>query len=64
MYLEPIFSSEDIQKRLELEKLKFVGIDQFWRYTMEKLKKENKPWEVIENERLKLDFAQSNKTLE
>jgi dynein heavy chain len=31
MYLEPIFASEDIKKKMVLEKQKFDGIDTFWR---------------------------------
>ena len=35
MYLEPIFASEDIVKKMEKEKKKFDLIDHFWRVTME-----------------------------
>jgi dynein heavy chain len=31
MYLEPIFASEDIKKKMEKEKNKFDQVDQFWR---------------------------------
>ena len=35
MYLEPIFSSDDIKKKMPLEKMKFEIIDKHWRATMD-----------------------------
>lgn len=31
MYLEPIFSSEDIKKKMAAEKMKFERVDAHWR---------------------------------
>lgn len=35
MYLEPIFSSEDIKLKLALEKIKFDSVNKSWRSIME-----------------------------
>lgn len=35
MYLEPIFSSEDIQQKMPLEKQKFDQVDKHWKITLE-----------------------------
>ena len=35
MYLEPIFSSDDIKKKMPQEKQKFENVDKHWRTTME-----------------------------
>ena len=40
MYLEPIFSSEDIRNKLKAEKEKFDGVDKYWRQTMDIFYKE------------------------
>lgn len=34
MYLENIFSAEDIQKQLPAETTKFFAVDKFWRENM------------------------------
>ena len=34
MYLEPIFSSEDIQQKMPLEKQKFDQVDKHWKITL------------------------------
>lgn len=34
MYLEPIFSSEDIQQKMPVEKGKFEQVDKHWKYTL------------------------------
>lgn len=34
MYLQPIFSSEDIQQKMAAEKLKFDGVDKYWKTTI------------------------------
>ncbi|CAE6950747.1 sec61a [Symbiodinium sp. KB8] len=36
MYLESIFSAEDIQKQLPTESAKFKGVDKFWKDTLKK----------------------------
>jgi hypothetical protein len=35
MYLEPIFSSEDIQQKMAAKKAKFDAVDKQWKTTME-----------------------------
>jgi dynein heavy chain len=64
MYLEPIFASEDIKKKMEKEKQKFDGVDNFWRFTMEQYAKDSNLWDNIDNDRLKLEFISYNRTLE
>lgn len=34
MYLEPIFSSEDIQQKMAAEKAKFDIVDKHWKVTL------------------------------
>ncbi|CAE7735644.1 DNAH6, partial [Symbiodinium sp. CCMP2456] len=38
MYLESIFSAEDIQKQLPTESAKFKGVDKFWKDTLKKVR--------------------------
>jgi dynein heavy chain len=38
MYLDPIFSAEDIQRQLPVEAKIFSEVDQFWREFMQKIK--------------------------
>ncbi|EAS04067.1 axonemal dynein heavy chain (macronuclear) [Tetrahymena thermophila SB210] len=64
MYLEPIFASEDIKKKMEKEKLKFDGVDNFWRITMDQFNKESNLWESIDNDRLKSELITYNKSLD
>ncbi|CAM9135038.1 unnamed protein product, partial [Choristocarpus tenellus] len=40
LYLEPIFSSEDIMRQLPTEARRFSGVDQLWRKTMEETNKD------------------------
>ena len=40
MYLEPIFSSEDIGKTLAAELAAFQDVDKLWRGTMEQIEGE------------------------
>ena len=49
---------------MELQKQKFDTVDDFWRTTMDQFFKEPGLWENIENDRLKNDFTQHNKTLD
>ncbi len=42
MYLENIFSADDIQKQLPNEAKKFKGVDKFWRDVMLKTHKDPK----------------------
>jgi dynein heavy chain len=66
LYLEPIFSSEDIIKKLPQEHGKFQEIDSFFRATMEQATKETKPFDSpdLDLEKLNGDFDGHNKTLE
>lgn len=64
MYLEPIFSSDDIKKKLAVEKQKFDAVDKNWRMLIEIFYKEPYLWEVIENDKLKNEFDQCNKILD
>lgn len=50
MYLQPIFSSEDIEKQMPLERQKFQGVDKIWRMEMEYFKKEPQIWDSIDSE--------------
>ena len=53
MYLEPIFSSEDIQEKMKDEKAKFDIVDKHWKQTMDQFTKERNMWDNIEGERYK-----------
>jgi len=64
MYLEPIFSSEDIKKKMQNEKAKFDLVDKHWRTTMEVYEKDPMLWDSIDSDRLKLDFETNNKSLD
>lgn len=64
MYLEPIFASDDIKKKMELEKKKFDGVDTNFRDTMAKFSKENNLWEGIDSEKLKFEFNRDNEKLD
>ena len=64
MYLEPIFSSDDIKKKMPNEKIKFENIDRHWRATMDQFNKEPYIWDGIENDKLKNDFDSSNRSLD
>ena len=64
MYLEPIFSSDDIKKKMPLEKAKFEGIDKYWRLVMEQFYKEPYLWDGIEGDKIKNEFEQNNRALD
>lgn len=64
MYLEPIFASEDIKEKMEKEKQKFDGVDNFWRITLDQYAKDSNLWDNIDNDRLKSEFLTYNKTLD
>lgn len=64
IYLEPIFASEDIKKKMEEEKKKFDRVDQYWREQMWLFNKEPYIWDSIDNEKIKHDFQMHNKTLD
>lgn len=64
MYLEPIFASDDIKKKMPTEKNRFDSVDTSWRQTMDKFFKEKNLWDGVDSEKLKLEFIKDNKTLD
>lgn len=64
MYLEPIFSSDDIKKKMPKEREKFEIVDKNWRAAMEQFSKEPLIWDGIDTDKLKNEFDQSNKILD
>lgn len=64
MYLEPIFSSDDIKKQLPLESTRFGTVDQKWHKNMAGAKKNPGVIAFCANEKLLVDFQESNKLLE
>jgi dynein heavy chain len=64
MYLEPIFSSEDIKQKLAVEKVKFDSINRSWRSIMETFHRETYLWDSIENDKIKVEFEQNNRSLD
>ena len=61
MYLEPIFASDDIKKKMPLEHKKFEGIDRTFRQVMDHFNKEPQLWDGIDNDKLKNEFDFNNK---
>ncbi len=55
MYLEPIFASDDIKKKMPEEKKMFDRVDEFWRESMKSFQKENIIWDAIESDKVKVD---------
>ena len=53
MYLEPIFASDDIKKKLPTEKGKFDTVDKNWKTIMEQFNKEPNLWDGIDSDKLK-----------
>lgn len=64
MYLEPIFTSDDIKKKMPAETNKFNTIDKNWRAAMEQFFKEPNIWDGIDTDKLKNEFDQNNKILD
>lgn len=64
MYLENIFSAEDIQKELPGETTKFMGVDKFWKETMAKTNQKPNVIEAAANKELYEKFQDNNKILE
>ncbi|CAD8115295.1 unnamed protein product [Paramecium sonneborni] len=64
MYLEPIFTSDDIKKKMPQETLKFQKVDFHWRAVMEQFSKEPNLWEGVESDKMKNEFDQDNKALD
>lgn len=61
MYLENIFSAEDIQKQLPEENKKFAIVDKFWKDTMIKTNKRPLVFECCQSEDLLRKFQKNNK---
>lgn len=64
MYLENIFSAEDIQKQLPEENKKFVLVDKFWKDTMMKTFKRPLVYDCCGSEELLKKFQKNNRELE
>lgn len=64
MYLENIFSADDIQKQLPAETNKFMAVDKFWRDIMLKTNKRPLVQDCCNSEELLKKFQVNNKILE
>jgi len=64
LYLEPIFSSEDIQKQLPTETKRFQHVDRNWRKYMADANKNSHVLSLCSSERMLTVFQESNKLLE
>lgn len=64
MYLENIFSAEDIQKQLPNESKMFQKVDKFWKEIMSKTHRNPSILETCAYEGLLRKFQQQNKTLD
>ncbi|GAX80571.1 hypothetical protein CEUSTIGMA_g8008.t1 [Chlamydomonas eustigma] len=64
MYLEPIFSSEDIMQQLPLEGKRFSTVDRMWRKATETAKRNPLVLKVCSSQKLLDQFAEANKLLE
>lgn len=64
VYLEPIFSSEDIKRELPHESNQFQIVDKMWHTTMETTNKTKNFVQIISIENLKENFQNCNNTLE
>ncbi len=52
LYLEPVFSSEDIMKQMPVEGTKFREVDRAWRSLMNKISENPKALDVIKMDEL------------
>ena len=64
MYLEPIFSSEDIGKTLGAELTAFQDVDRLWRTTMDFIEADPGIYELAERDSILSQFVDANKKLE
>ena len=64
LYLEPIFSSADINKQLPLEGKRFATVDKYWRTTMSAAVKGVQCVKFCDDQRLLERFREGNKLLE
>jgi len=63
-YLEPIFNSDDIKRKMPIESMKFVAVDRNFRNNMQSFHTYPQMWEAIENDKMKNDFLFNNKQLD
>lgn len=61
--MEPIFTSDDIKKKMPEETKKFNAIDQHWKTTVAIWEKEPNLWDNIDD-KLKNEFETNNKLLD
>eukprot|EP00963_Diacronema_lutheri_P008805 scaffold776_cov347-Pavlova_lutheri.AAC.3 len=64
MYLEPIFTSDDIMQQLPVEGKKFAQVNQMWRKTLDEARENSHLLSVCSSGDLLESFRQSNETLE
>lgn len=64
IYLENIFGAEDIQKQLPGETAKFMGVDKFWKDTMQKAYKKPNVLENCSTDETYKKFIANNKILD
>lgn len=64
MYLEPIFSSDDIHKQLPTEGPMFVAVDSYWRQQMELILQDPGLLDILERENIKTTFQGHNNRLD
>jgi dynein heavy chain len=64
MYLEPIFSSEDIMQQLPMEGKRFASVDRMWRKTLQNAKMNPLVLRVCSSQKLLEAFVEGNKLLE
>ena len=63
-YLEPIFGSDDIKKKMPLEHRKFESVDRTLRSLNEHFNKDPHLWEAIDTDKMKNDFDMANRSLD
>ena len=64
MYLEPIFSAEDLKKNMPIEKKEFDTVNGLWKQIMAGVHQEPQIFETLDWERVKADFWHCNKLLD
>ena len=64
MYLQPIFSSGDIEKQMTIESQKFQSVDCTWRMEMDYFLKDPTIWDSIESEVHKTRLESAHRILE
>jgi len=64
LYLEPIFTSDDIKVKLPLDHRKFEALDRMYMQIMQSVDRDLHLWEIVESDKLKNEFEQSNRILE